>query len=730
MIRKCPLALRIAGLAILTLSPAADAASMAPRPSMAAARTDTAPELDGIVLGEAVWTKATPATGFTQTTPHEGEPASEETEVYVLFDDEKIYLGVVCHDRDPDKIVISDSLRDTSLEETDSFRVVFDTYSDHLNGFLFGTNPAGLQYDGQVSRDGEVDVGSTGGFNLNWDGAWEVVAKVFDGGWSAEFAIPFRTLRFPKGSPQEWGINFQRNIRRHKELSFWSPLPRQFDLDRVSLAGRLTGVEVPIQQFLQVTPYVLGDTVRGRNGSSEWDDDFDGGVDVKFGITPNLTLDATINTDFAEVEADVQQVNLDRFNLFFPEKRPFFLENSGIFNVGIPQQVELFFSRRIGIGPEGREIPIDGGVRLSGKAGRNNIGVLFMQTDEVEGIATQDQFGVIRMSRELGENSSVGMIFTSREGEGADNYGRTFGVDGRWSINPTTEVKGFAAKTDTPDGGSRDHAYYVGSRWNTKKIVAELSYAEVGDDFDPQVGFLTRRGYRRPEAFALTRHRPKNGLGIGIHEFRPHVFYQAFFDFDGFKETSVGHAGIHWEFANGHEIHTGINFRGEGVKEDFEIFRGVIVPADSYESTEIQIEAFTNRGLPVGIHLLTVIGSFFGGDHTIVRPTFRFRVTEKFNGQLAWDHNNVNLPGGDFNANLSRLRLSYGFTPKVFVQSLLQYNDAADRWSANVRFGWRRTANTGLFLVYNDTEEIGRGSFEPEKQIILKYSHLFDVWNR
>ena len=718
----------LAGLALPVGGSAAAQDPSAPRPVLEAVRVDTAPTLDGVVSGEEVWSRATPATGFTQTAPREGEPASEKTEVFVLFDDETVYVGVVCHDRTPDDIVISDSLRDASLEETDSFRLVLDTYGDRLNGFLFGTNPAGIQYDGQVSRDGEVDVGATGGFNINWDGAWEVATKIDENGWSAEFAIPFRTLRFPKGSPQTWGINFQRNIRRHKERSFWAPLPRQFDLDRVSLAGKLEGVEVPRQQFLQATPYVLGDSVRGREGSPETEEDFDAGIDLKFGITPNLTLDATVNTDFAEVEADVQQINLDRFNLFFPEKRPFFLENSGIFNFGIPQQVELFFSRRIGIGPDGQEIPIDGGLRLSGKAGRTNIGVLLMQTDDVEGVATEDRFGVVRLSQELGENSSVGMIFTNRDGEGPDNYGRTFGIDGRWALNPTTELKGFIAKTDTPGDGSDDHSYFLSSRWNTKRIVAEVSYAEVGEDFDPQVGFLTRSNYRRPEVFALTRHRPKKLLGL--QEIRPHVFYQAFYDFDDFEESSIFHGGVHWEFKNGHEIHTGFNHRGEGVKADFEIVPGVVVAEDEYDTTELQIEAFTNRGKPIGVHLLTVIGSFFGGERTAVSTTFRLRVTEKFTSTLGWVHNNINLPGGDFETNLGRLRLAYAFTPKVFVQGLLQYNDRTDRWSANVRFGWRETANNGFFLVFNNTEEIGRGTFETQRQVILKYTRLFEVWNR
>ena len=721
----------IAGLSLL-LPPAHSQEESLERPSMKAVRAEAAPTLDGDVVNDPAWSGAEPAANFVQTTPDDGEPSSEKTEVFVKFDDEMLYVGVVCYDSDPEGIIISDSRRDASLVETDSFQLVLDTYRDQQSAFLFGTNPSGVEYDGQVTRDGQVAFVNTGAFNLNWDGAWEVVAKVSDIGWSAELAIPFRTLRFPKGSPQTWGINFRRNIRRHKEIAFWAPLPRQHDLDRVSLAGSLEGVEVPRQQFLQATPYVRGDSVRGRGGLRETDEDFDGGLDVKLGITPSLALDLTVNTDFAEVEADVQQLNLDRFNLFFPEKRPFFLENAGTFRVGLPGQIELFFSRRIGLGPGGEEIPIRGGVRLSGKTGRTNLGLLYMLTDDTRGGAPENEFAVVRVSRDVGESSSIGMIVTSREATGSlahdDDYGRTFGIDGRWAIGPQSEVNAFVAKTDTPGGGGDDHAFFVGGRWNSEKLVAQASYAEVGGDFSPEVGFLTRRNYRRPEVFFLSRHRPKNRLGL--HEIRPHAFYQIFWDFDGFKESSTFHVGAHWEFKNGHEIHTGVNVWEDGVKAPFQIHPGVTVPVDRYTRTEAQIEAFTNQGKPVSFWLTLIAGEFFDGDRISLRPRLRFRKTEKLTGEIAWRHDNVNMPFGDFEADLGRIRLAYAFTPKLFLESLFQYNTSSDRWSSNVRFGWRDTANTGLFIVYNDTQEIGTGNFVDQRQVIVKYSRLFDLWGR
>lgn len=310
-------------------------------PVAVAMRVSAAPTLDGDVLGDPVWTEAQPITRFWQTTPEEGQPASERTEVRIVYTDQALYFGVVCYDRLPESIIVSDSRRDAPLDETDSFQIILDTYRDRQNGFVFGTNPAGIEYDGQVTNEGQGTGfgggrqrgGSGGGFNINWDASWEVRTKISEIGWSAEFAIPFRTLRYRKAQRQIWGINFQRNIRRRNETAFWAPLPRQFNLYRLSLAGVLTGLEIRRQRNLKIIPYTLGEARRDFSETSGTDWLGEAGVDLKYSITPSLTLDATYNTDFAQVEVDEQQINLDRFNLFFPEKRPFFLENAGLFAV-------------------------------------------------------------------------------------------------------------------------------------------------------------------------------------------------------------------------------------------------------------------------------------------------------------------------------------------------------------------------------------------------------------
>src|SRR5262249_22563833 len=342
----------------------------------------------------------------------------------VVYTNSTLYFGVICYDREPGGIVLSDARRDSPLTDVDSFQIIIDTYQDGQNGFVFGTNPAGLEYDGQVANEGQgtgmmggsggtgaglyQQAGSGGGFNLNWDAAWVVRTKTSDVGWSAEFAIPFRSIRYPSRPVQAWGLNFQRNIRRRNERSFWAPLPIQYSLVRLSHAGTLTGLQIPAQRNFTLTPYTLGQTI--DNPSREPVFLGDVGADLKYSVTPSLTLDATYNTDFAQVEVDEQQINLDRFNLFFPEKRPFFLENAGLFSVGNPSEAELFFSRRIGIAPNGAEIPIVGGTRLSGKLGNTSVGFLNMQTEAMPGVAPANNFTVGRAQRELPNRSALGVM--------------------------------------------------------------------------------------------------------------------------------------------------------------------------------------------------------------------------------------------------------------------------------------------------------------------------------
>ncbi|MCH7749271.1 MAG: carbohydrate binding family 9 domain-containing protein [Acidobacteria bacterium] len=717
-------------------------------PSTVAVASEIAPLLDGVVLGDPAWADAVPATGFRQTQPDEGEPASERTEVRFIFTETTLYVGVVCYDREAGAITVSDSRRDSSLDDGDSIQIILDTFRDKQSGFVFGTSPAGQESDGQVVNAGEgrlgrsttTSSGSGAGFNRNWDGVWEVRTTVSDIGWSAEFAIPFRTISYPSRDIQTWGLNVQRTIRRRNEIAYWAPLPRQYNLLRLSLAGQLAGIRVPAtaRHSLKISPYVAGDLGHSDNRETTTTVG-DVGVDVKYAVTPGLTLDLTYNTDFAQVEVDRQQINLDRFSLFFPEKRPFFLENAGVFSVssvrqvagGNPAQTELFFSRRIGIGPDGQEIPILAGARISGKVSDSvSIGVLNMQTDAVGGVAPGNNFTVARVYRDLPNSSQIGALFVNRQatGElaGADDYNRTYAVDGRWGIGQNGQIAGFVARTRTPGLEGDDHAYNAAWDYNSQTWRFTLGYVEVADHFNPEVGFLRRRGFRNIDSGFSYITRPKNFLKL--QQVRPHATFNRFWNFDGFQESSFLHLDNDLEFNDSSLVKTAWNITGEGVTTAFEIAEGVVVPVGSYDHNETQLSYESNRGAPVSVGVRARVGGFFGGHRATVGPTISVRTGDTFSASLQWSRNDVDLPGGHFIANLTSVQLAYNFSPRRFVQALIQYNDSADLWSANLRLGLLGQANTGLFIVYNDTrglhDTIPAGS---GRSLILKFSRLFDL---
>ncbi len=735
-----PVELVLAALFLVACTPllAQSRGSSSQRPTLSAVSLATEPELDGNVLDDAAWADVAGSESFVQTTPNEGTDSSERTEVRVGYTEDTLFIAVICYDREPDRIIVSDSRRDASLTETDSVQLVIDTYGDQQNGFVFGTNPAGIEYDGQVRAEGQGGFGggrfrggSGGGFNLNWDASWRVATRTAEHGWSAEFAIPFTTLRYPSSENQVWGLNVQRNIRRHNERAFWAPLDRNHSLYRLSAAGTLEDVQAPPQRNLQLIPYALG---QGRDAPAFDDTETDSevGLDVKWGITPSLTLDATLNTDFAQVEVDEQQINLDRFNLFFPEKRPFFLENAGLFSVGSPGEVELFFSRRIGIGPGGVQIPIDWGLRLTGKVGNYNVGVLDMETDEVGGVASNN-FGVARLSRDLPNRSSIGALYVRRDGEadspGFSDRNETFALDGRWGIGEHFDFSAFVAQTDSPllDGG--DHAYRFRGDYSSPEWRIFAEFMEVGENFNPEVGFLSREAFRKASGLLWRTIRPPNAKRM--HEYRPHISYSGYWDLDDFHVTGFLHVDNHFEWKNGYEVHTGINFLKEGLKQPFEIFDGVVIPAGTYNDVETQLVFITNQGADVSFSLRSFIGGFFGGDRVRLSPTLRMRAGEKLTSELGITYNDIDLPGGDFETTLGRLRVSYSFTPKLLLQALIQYNDVNDDVSTNLRFSWLRTANTGLYVVYNEINEFGRfARDDDDRTLVVKYSYLFDVFGR
>ena len=500
-----------------------------------AVRTDEEIVIDG-VLEEASWETASPAGDFIQFEPSPGAPATEPTELYFLYDDNNLYVAAICFQADPRSIVATELQKDFGTTDNDGIAFILDTLHDLRSGFVFGTNPAGARFDSQTANDGGV-------INRDWDGVWDVQVRVHDDRWIAEFMVPFKTVRFTRESSQEWGLNIRRRVRAKNEDSHWSPLPRPFNATRASMAGTLRGLEGIRQgRNLKVKPFAIAGFRQVREGAElPTDDDYDGGVDLKYGLTPSLTLDVTYRTDFAQVEVDQQQVNLTRFNLFFPEKREFFIENSGVFGFGEPvlgrrgggANVIPFFSRRIGLSG-GTLVPIVGGARLSGKLGRYDVGLLSMKTESIEGNPS-DTFTVGRVKRNLMESSWIGAIVTNRDSTVSGDYNRLVGVDARFRLFRRLELGSYLLKSATPGVSGGDQARQFEAAWRDRDFTIAASHHETQKHFNPGVGFIRRRNIEKTSGSFSWRPRLENNDRIRNLTFSTGIDYYA--NNDGEVET-------------------------------------------------------------------------------------------------------------------------------------------------------------------------------------------------
>src|SRR5881396_529887 len=548
----------VSGLAATRQDPADSVAPTLSTPAARARAVITPPVIDGR-LTDPAWLEATPVTGFVQRELHEGAPVTERTEVRIVTDGQALYVGAWLYDSDPAGIVAGEQVRDGDIAKSDYFGILLDTYHDRQNGFVFTTTPAGIEYDAQVVNEGEgggiqlpgqprAMAGSLGGFNLNWDGTWTVATSVDSGGWYAEFRIPFTTLRHGAGERQTWGLNLVRSIRRKNEEAFWSFIPRQFSLMKVSRAGTLEGVQVPSRRVWTVTPYALTGVERNYSIDAEARRRGEIGGEVKYGVTPSLTLDLTYNTDFAQVEVDEQRTNLTRFPLFFPEKRPFFLENAGIFSAGTPQAVDLFFTRRIGIDTLGQPVRIVGGGRLTGRVGPLTVGGL-------EIFAEHQSYSVVRLQRELAARSRIGVIAVQRIATAeTGDWNRVYGLDGRIGIRDAWTIDWWGARSAVPgpDGDASAFSARLGQETGSWTNVARI--IQVGSGFDPQVGFLNRRGgYRYYEAGVQWKKRLPS-IPI-VKQWIPHVNYRGYYGLDGYWQEGRIHFDLtEVELANGGRV--------------------------------------------------------------------------------------------------------------------------------------------------------------------------------
>lgn len=706
--------------------------------------------LDG-QLDEEVYHLVPPVTGFIQQIPDEGAPASERTEAWVMFDGSNLYLGARCYDSVPESAWVANEMRrDTAqLRQEDTFAVILDTFYDRRNGVAFYTNPLGALADFAITNEGNP--------NSDWNPVWDVRTGRFDGGWTVEMEIPFRSLRYrPEESPL-WGFQLRRVIRRKNEGAYLSPLPISASrgsaiagIFRLSDAGTLVGLEVPrTGRNIELKPYGIGGVTTDVNAIPPMDQVRDGdiGFDVKYGITQNLTADFTYNTDFAQVEVDEQQVNLTRFSLFFPEKREFFLEGRGIFDFarggvgggggrrggffGGGNTPSIFYSRRIGL-EAGQVVPIIAGGRVTGKVGPFDVGAINIQTDAEEISQSEPtNFTIVRLKRDILRRSSVGAILTnrsvSRVGVGSS---QTFGVDGTFSFYDNVSFLGYAAKTETPGLSARDTSYQTRFTYGGDRYGFEADHLLVGDNFVPEVGFIRRDNFRRTYTYGRFSPRPRSLNRIRQFRFEGSIDYILTAD-THLLETRQNQLNVQTELENSDRIALTVNDNYELLHVPFSPGGGVTLPVGGYDFRDMELSYSLGQQRRYSGQVSLLTGGYFNGDITTIRFS-RARVS--FTNQLSLEPslsvNWIDTPHGSLRTDLVVTRVNYTFSPRMFFSGLVQYNSARDTLTSNLRLRWEYRPGSELFVVY--TEEQDTDPLRPDRYtelrnrgFVVKFNRLF-----
>ena len=698
--------------------------------------------IDGI-LAERVYQEVPAVSDFIQQEPIEGAPATERTEAWVLFDDDNIYVSGRCWDSAPESRWIANEMRRDSpnLAQNEFVDFLFDTFYDRRNAVEFTVNPLGGRMDGQITDERS--------YNLDWNPIWEVRTGRFENGWTFEAAIPFKSLRYRPGPAQVWGLNIQRSVRWKNELSSLTPLPASRGLAsmaQISLAATLVGLEVPARgsRTLELKPFVTGDLTSDRMATPAVSNAVDGdiGLDVKYAITQNLVADVTLNTDFAQVEADEQQVNLTRFSLFFPEKREFFLENQGLFAFGGAgaglfsgggSTPVLFYSRRIGL-KDGREVPLDVGGRLTGRIGAFSVGALTIRTGAEPVSATPaTTFTAIRLKRDVLRRSSIGAIVTRRSvSTKASGSNETYGLDGTFGFYDNVSLNTYWAKTQT-QGVEDDVSYRAQFDYAGDRYGVEVERLVVGAGFNPEVGFLRRDDFER--SFGSVRFSPRPRSIAAIRKFSWSAQMEYITDRAGVLETREAEGRFGIELENGDAYDLSYTRTYEFLEQPFPIAPGVTIPVGGYSFQDVRTSYSFGSQRRLAGRLSAQHGSFFSGEKTSVSLGIggggfgggRLELTRQLSVEPGVSFNWVDLPEGSFSTRLVTARTTYTVTPLMFVSALVQYNSSNDSLGANLRFRWEYQPGSELFVVYNEQRDTRtRGYPELENRaFIVKINRLF-----
>ncbi len=648
-------------------------------------------------LDEPVWQNAMHINNFTQRELAEGEKATENTEVAIVYDKHSIYIGIWCYDSNPAKITANKMRRDFNFRSDDNFKVIFDTYGDNRTAYLFITNPNGARFDAMVSRNGES-------YNSSWDGVWNVKTKITSQGWFAEMEIPFSTLRFKKGGTQVWGVNFERNIRRKREEDLWQGWSRDASIGQVSRAGKLVGLEgLNKTSLIELKPYGITGISFKKDEKTKTTANVGG--DINYLITPTLKLNLTINTDFAQVESDRMQVNLTRFSLYYPEKREFFLEGKNYFNFGLGYSTQPFYSRRIGIAPDRSVIPIIAGGRVMGKSGKSSIGAMSIQTAAKDTIPTVN-YSVVRWKQDIFKESSVGVIAVSKLEKGRQNY--TYGADFNYFTSQFRGKKNIAfggaiAQTYTSDKPEkRGTACRIFFDYPNDLIDFSAVWDRSSEGFNPEVGFQRRKAYQMYNADFRFKPRIKKIGFIKQFNFKP-------FDFNYYIDDNTHKLQSLWSELRilGFETRSGevfeFNFqrKAENLTEDFEIHDQIIIPKGEYwfSNWELQLETFEGRMIYASFFYNW--GGFYNGNRSVYETALTLQPNRYIKFSSEYRLNKISLSEGDFTVHELSGRIDFAFTPDLFGSTFAQWNNEEDEVLLNFRINWIPKPGTNLYFVVN-----------------------------
>ncbi len=704
---------------ILFIPIAVDAQSERALPRMSAHRTSEEIKIDG-VLDESAWQTVEPIRQLYQIQPNQGEPATQPSEVRILYDTKKLYFGFIFFDSEIDKLVANDMRRDSpGLRSNDYGFLLLDTYNDRRNAVFFRFTPVGGVEDTAVSNSG-------GSLNGSWDIVWECRCKINPDNWTAEIAVPFSQLRFEQSDVMTWGLNFGREIARNREIAAWNEAPKTYGglaKYRTAYFGTLEGLKgIRPSRHLELLPYV-SPGASFTSTTDESDGVFEAGLDLKYGVTPNLTADLTFNTDFAQVEADQEQVNLTRFDLFFPEQRPFFLESASIFDVGIPRPsfrrpppLLLFYSRRVGLAKD-RAIPILGGGKITGKIGPYGIGILNVLTDKSreektgtseDGIFDEPRtnYSVVRVNRDILKRSTVGAIFVNKQD--ADTYNRTTGLD--FSYRPTREIdiRGLWSRTFDEGISGNSNALFFGGDWRTNLFRLNGSYTDIGEDFRPEVGFVQRRGVRRFRGDASYTPWPgKFGIrGIQIGPEIDLVLTQ-----ENELETQEITFDTQFEFETGDDIGFQVKNATENLEEDF-LIQEVSIPADEYNFTSFQTSVQSSSSRMISGSLEVELGEFYHGTRRGFSIDISIRPTAQLSIESLIEFNRITLSETAFNANVFGGRIGYSFSTTLFTKLFAQWSTDRDTISTNFLLNYIYRPGSDFYLVFNQNYNTADGGVE------------------